>query len=60
MTRVKELTDPEKKIYRRLRSAFRRAMLGVIKRGGSMDEAKKVVIRLTKHAEKIGWLEITK
>lgn len=51
------------KTYRRLRSAFRRAMAAEIRRGqgkASPELAKKACERITLRAVRLGWLELPK
>lgn len=54
---MREMSEEEKKIFRRLRRAYRTAILGVIKRKGSMGEMREACLRVSNRAVKIGWLE---
>ncbi len=57
MTKIRELSDHEKKVFRRLRAAFRRALFFVMERRGSRQEMQEAILRVAAHATKIGWLE---
>ncbi len=54
---MREFSEAEKKTYRRLRQAYRRAIHGVIRRRGHATEMRIACQRITDHAFKIGWLE---
>ena len=54
---MRELTEEDKKIFRRLRKAYRRAMLGALKRRATQEELKSVCMRVTQRAIALGWLE---
>ncbi len=57
---MREFSEQEKKICRRLRQAFRRAVMIGIKKNLSPEEAKKAVGRVTTRAVRLGWLELPK
>jgi Tat protein secretion system quality control protein TatD with DNase activity len=55
---VKQLTEEEKKIFRRLRSAYRRATLVVLHRKGSRDDVVEAIRRISARAVALHWLEL--
>ena len=57
---MKELTEQEKKVFRRLRLAYRRAVVVVLHRKGTRDDLKAATQRITQRAVVLGWLEVPK
>lgn len=57
---MKDFTEQEMKIFRRLRQAFRRAVLISSRRAASSDDAKKAIGRICARAVHLGWLELPK
>lgn len=57
MTRTKELTEAERRIYRLLKKAFRNAAFSAMKRRAAPSEINAATMRIMDHAVKIGWLK---
>lgn len=53
---MRELTPEERRTYSRLRRAYRRAGITVVRRNGSLEDMRLVCQRITKHAISLGWL----
>lgn len=57
---MRDFSEHERKVFRRLRQAYRRGILVVMAKKGSPDDGKKAMARITARAVRLGWLELPK
>lgn len=55
---MREMTPQEQKTFRRLRNAFRRASLSMIKKKAHAEHVQLAIQRIAQHAIKLGWLTV--